>query len=490
MTTAESPRQQPETATRIGPPALALAALSGRRAAGLSADPGLAPLLTALEADPDGPTAARAGELARAVAAGQRAVSAGNLRLLAAYERLERLGRPLNAVVEAVPVSARADAGPLAGEPVAVKDIIAVAGVPTRCGSPASDPAPAAADAPVVARLRAAGAEVFAVTQCLEYAAGFAHPEIGDTRNPRDPSKTSGGSSGGSAALVAAGVCELALGTDTGGSIRIPAAYCGVVGLKPTYGAVPEAGVFPLSPSCDHVGTLTATVAGTARLFGVMAGQEQAAPTAPRPYTVGVLSAQLADSSVTPEVRAAVTGALGLLREAGWDVHELPAPWLADLVAWGEDLAVIVAREAVEVHRGRDTSRYADGTRGLLEYGATVSENRYQEALGNRAGYIAAVDASLTGVDALAGPTVGFQAPAEDPPFGVGEDSGEGRFTGPYNLTGHPALSLPVPVAGLPAGLQLAGRRGGDWALLAVAAAAEAVLARSGGWPGKRTGAR
>ena len=97
------------------------------------------------------------------------------------------------------------------------------------------------------------GAEVFATTQCLEYAAGFAHPAIGDTRNPRDPSRTSGGSSGGSAALVAAGVCDLALGTDTGGSVRIPAAYCGVVGLKPSYGALPVTGVFPLSPTCDHV---------------------------------------------------------------------------------------------------------------------------------------------------------------------------------------------------------------------------------------------
>src|SRR6201988_3257418 len=109
--------------------------------------------------------------------------------------------------------------------------------------------------------------------QCLEYAAGFAHPDIGDTRNPRDPSRTSGGSSGGSAALVAAGVCDLAIGTDTGGSIRIPAAYCGIVGLKPTYGLVPVDGIFPLSPSCDHAGTLTATVNGTARLLSVIAAE-------------------------------------------------------------------------------------------------------------------------------------------------------------------------------------------------------------------------
>jgi len=404
-----------------------------------------------------------------------------NLDLLAAYERLERLGRPLNAVASVAPAPARAADGPLAGQPVAVKDIIAVAGLPTRCGSPASDPAPATADATVVHRLRAAGAEVFATTQCLEYAAGFAHPEIGDTRNPRDPSRTSGGSSGGSAAVVAAGVCDLALGTDTGGSVRIPAAYCGVVGLKPSYGALPTTGVFPLSPTCDHVGTLTAAVAGTARLYGVLAGEDppgRLVEAGDQSFTVGVLAAQLADPSVTPEVRAAISRALGRLRAAGWELRELTAPWLASLAEWSEVLSVIVAREAAAVHRGRDTSRYAEGTRGLLEFGAGVGDEQYERALARRAVLTAAIDESLAGVDVLAGPTVGFQAPEEDPPFGVGEDSGEGRLTGPYNLTGHPALSLPVPIDGLPAGLHLAGRRGGDWPLLRVAAAAEQVLAR------------
>jgi aspartyl-tRNA(Asn)/glutamyl-tRNA(Gln) amidotransferase subunit A len=355
-----------------------------------------------------------------------------------------------------------------------------VAGLPTRCGSPASDPEPAGADAELVGRLRQAGAEVFATTQCLEFAAGFAHPEVGDTRNPRDPSRTSGGSSGGSAALVAAGVCELAVGTDTGGSIRIPAAYCGVVGLKPTYGAVPVDGVFPLSPGFDHAGTLTATVAGAATLFGVLSGQPEARPDPPGPAPVlGVLAAQLTDPSVTAEVRAAVAAGLGTLAAAGWRLAEIDDPWLGELPRWERALAVLVASDAWQVHRGRDTSRYAAGTRSLLGFGRAVTPAQYARAQADAAGLAAAIDASLQGVDALAGPTVGYQAPEQDPPFGTGEDHGEGRFTGPYNLTGHPAVSIPVPISGLPAGLQLAGRRGRDLALLGLAGAAEWLLAGS-----------
>ena len=463
--------------------------------------------LPAVLAERGGPLVRRLTELLRAIEQGRRSCSPSNLDLLAAHERLERLGRPLNAVCSVIGAPDRAPWGRLAGRPVGVKDIIAVAGVPTRCGSPASDPRPAAADAVLVRRLREAGAEVFATTQCLEYAAGVAPPEVGDTRNPRDPSRTSGGSSGGSAALVAAGVCDLALGTDTGGSVRIPAAYCGVVGLKPSYGLLPVAGVFPLSPSCDHAGTLTATVAGAADLLATLATlaapelSDPSAPadpsdhnTTPSPFshispfslatssgpatfTVGVLVAQLADPSVTPPVRGAVRSALVVLGAAGWRIKELTAPWLSQLASWDDVLTVIVAREAHLVHQHRDTSRYAEGTRALLAFGASVSDSQYAAALGRRAELTAAIEASLAGVDVLAGPTVGYQAPEQDPPFGAGDDNGESRFTGPYNLSGHPAVSLPVPAAGLPAGLQLAGRRGADAALLRVAAAAERLFA-------------
>jgi Asp-tRNA(Asn)/Glu-tRNA(Gln) amidotransferase A subunit family amidase len=443
----------------------------------------------------------RAGELVRAVEQGRRSCSPSNLDLLATHERLERLaGRSTR--------SARRSARRTGSVPGRWPGARSASRTSSRW--PACRPAAAARpaipgrpwrDAVLVSRLREAGAEVFATTQCLEYAAGFAHPEVGDTRNPRDPSRTSGGSSGGSAALVAAEVCDLALGTDTGGSVRIPAAYCGVVGLKPSYGLLPLDGVFPLSPTCDHAGTLTATVAGAADLLAVLANPDPSNPSGPpqptRPFspsqptglfypndppgpvvfTMGVLVAQLADRSVTPAVRDAIRAALAVLAAAGWRITELTAPWLDELASWDDVLAVIVAREAHLVHENRDTSRYADGTRALLAFGASVSDTRYAAALDRRAELTAAIEASLARVDVLAGPTVGYQAPEQDPPFGAGDDNGESRFTGPYNLTGHPAVSLPVPAAGLPAGLQLAGRRGADAALLRVAAAAERLIA-------------
>jgi 2-dehydropantoate 2-reductase len=450
--------------------------------------------VSAILGDLSGPLIGHVAEIIGAIERGERSCTRANLDLLAAYERLYRLGEPLNAVASPLVAPWRAPDGPLAGQPVAVKDIVAVAGVRTGCGSPASDPAPAARDATLVTRLRAAGAEVFATSQCLEFAAGFAHPEIGDTRNPRDPSRTSGGSSGGSAALVAAGVCDLAIGTDTGGSIRIPAAYCGVVGFKPTYGLLPLDGVVPLAPGCDHAGTLTATVAGTASLMAVLAGPAWPPVGADEPagsgatgsgtagdgrrgFTIGLLDAELADPSVTGEVRAAVRAAIAALEAAGWTIRHVSAGWLDQLSRWEDTLAAIVASQAAAVHRGRDTRRYADGTRALLAFGAGVSRERLDEALAEQAALAGDIDASLDGLDALAGPTVGYPAPEQDPPFGLGDGNAESRFTGPYNLGGHPALSLPVPAAGLPAGLQLAGRRGGDRALLELAAAAEAIIA-------------
>ncbi len=176
------------------------------------------------------------------------------------------------------------------------------------------------------------------------------------------------------------------------------------------------------------------------------------------------------------EVGAALQAALDKLAAAGWQLREIRAAWLDELPRWEHALAVIVASEASGVHQHRDVSRYAEGTRGVLDFGRQVTAGQLARARADQAELTTAIDASLAGVDVLAGPTVGYCAPEQDPPFGVGDDNAEGRFTGPYNLTGHPAISIPVAAAGLPVGLQLAAARRGDRALLDLAAAAEGVV--------------
>jgi Asp-tRNA(Asn)/Glu-tRNA(Gln) amidotransferase A subunit family amidase len=432
-------------------------------------------------ADAGSPLLCALAEIEAAVRRGERVRCTGTLDLLAVQERLVRLAGGLNAVVSTIPVPLRAPSGPLTGRAVGVKDTIAVRGVPMRCGSPASDPQPTEEDALLVRRLREAGAEVVATPQCPEYTAGFAHPDVGDTRNPRDPAVTSGGSSGGSAAVVAAGACAMAVGTDCGGSVRIPAAYCGVVGVKPSYGLVPLDGVHPLSPTCDHVGVLADTVSSAASLLAVIADRSSLAGPFPpaAALTLGVLVEQFDDPSVTPEAADCFCVALDLLAAAGVVLHPVTAPWCARLPDLDEDLAVIVSHEAYAIHRDRDTSRYADGTRALLELGASQTDEDLAAAHRATRRLVGEIDSTMLGVDALIGPTVGFRAPEHDPPFGIDENA-ESRFTGPYNLSGHPVVSLPVPVpaGSLPLAVQLAAARGADAKLLAAATVVEASLAR------------
>ncbi|HYV88133.1 MAG TPA: amidase, partial [Candidatus Polarisedimenticolia bacterium] len=165
------------------------------------------------------------------------------------------------------------DLGPLHGVPVALKDLVDMAGVPTTYSSKAGSPKTPKRDAPLVARLKASGAVIIGKTNLLEYAYGAVHPDVGQTNNPWDPKRTSGGSSGGSAAAVASGMCYAALGTDTGGSIRIPAAYCGIVGLKSTYGTVDLTGVQALSWSLDHGGPLARSCADAALFLAAITGK-------------------------------------------------------------------------------------------------------------------------------------------------------------------------------------------------------------------------
>ena len=239
----------------------------------------------------------------------------------------------LNAFADPLAESARAEAdrsgealragrdlGPLHGIPVAIKDLIEVAGAPTGWGTKVEPPRIAAQDATLVARLRAAGAVILGKTNCLEYAYGVPHPEIGQTNNPHDPSRTAGGSSGGSAAAVAAGIVPLSVGTDTGGSIRIPAAYCGIVGLKPTYGLVPLDGVFPLSWSLDHAGPLARSVGDARLLLAVLSGRDMRAPV-PRRVRLGVLRRHWPRDPANRAVGVCVEAALQRLVAAGIEIR-------------------------------------------------------------------------------------------------------------------------------------------------------------------------
>jgi 2-dehydropantoate 2-reductase len=434
------------------------------------------PTEKAILADLDGPLLRRTLQLIEEIEAGRRTCEPANLELLAAYQRLQERAPTLNALITELPPSERAAAGLLHGTQIAVKDNIDVAGIVTTNASTVGVPPAAAADAPVVGRLRAAAADLLCKANLLEYAAGSVNPAYGMTYNPRDPGRTAGGSSSGSAALVAAGVCDHALGTDTGGSIRIPAAYCGIVGLKPTYGLVPIAGVFPLSPACDHVGTLTASVAQTAALLSVLAGR----PVELRPVErlrVGVLRRQLDDPDLTPGVRACVVDALAALAERGFELVDVDPPEL-DLVDGA--LGAVVLREAWDVHRQlyeRESEKYGPGTRALLELGAQIDDDTYRQGLADKDRVATAFARVLEDVAILAGPTVAYPAPPEDPPFGTPAGEVEGRYTAPYNLAGIPAVSVPCGIAEgtLPAGLQLAAAAGEDALLLSAARAYEEV---------------
>jgi 2-dehydropantoate 2-reductase len=434
------------------------------------------PTEKAILAGIDGPLLRRTLELIAEIEQGRRTCEVANLELLAAYQRLQERAPRLNAVITELPPGERAPKGPLLGAAVAIKDNTDVAGVVTSNASTVGTPPSAAVDAPVVCNLRAAGADLLCKTNLLEYAAGSVNPAFGMTYNPRDPSRTSGGSSSGSAALVAAGVCDYALGTDTGGSIRIPAAYCGIVGLKPTYGLVPVDGVFPLSTTLDHVGTLTATVEQTARLLGSMTGRPFELPPAAG-TRIGALRRQLDDPDLTPGVRERVQEAVAALHDAGFEVVDVDLPEL-ELVDGA--LGAIVLREAWDVHQElfeREGDKYGPGTRMLLELGAQLSDDDYRAALADRERVGTAFARLFEQVGVLVGPTVAYPAPPEDPPVGTPEGDLEARFTGPYNLAGVPAVSVPCGIAEgtLPAGLQLAAAAGADALVLSIARAYEEV---------------
>lgn len=424
-----------------------------------------------------GPLTHHTAAIIHAIERGERVCEVANLELLAALERAERLGRPLNAVVQLIPAPPRASAGPLLGMPVAVKDIFAVAGLPQGNGNPtamAGPPAPA--DSQAVARLRSAAADVFCTTALLEYAAGALHPEIPETLNPFDTGRTAGGSSGGSAALVGARVCQAALGTDTGGSVRIPAAYCGVVGLKPSHGAISPDGVHPLAPSLDEVGIIAVDVATVARVFAVLATYAPERLEGAR--RVGFVPSQLQDPAVDDEVGGIIDSALAKIRTAGWAVAAMESRALPQLAALFDP---IFNYEVWQVHGERvknDPGHFGPETLRLLQAAESATRESHDRAMEQRERLVRQWTEEMLAVDLMVTPAVPFAAPATTPPMDTPAGEQEGMFTGVFNVIGAPAMVLPCgwTSAGLPVGLQLIARVGADSALLAAGALVEEIL--------------
>jgi aspartyl-tRNA(Asn)/glutamyl-tRNA(Gln) amidotransferase subunit A len=409
----------------------------------------------------------------------------------AALGRIEALDGRLGAFVAVLADQARAEAaardaeraagrpcGPLHGLPVAVKDLVDVAGVVTAAGSPKLAANLARRDAPVVARLRAAGAVVVGKTRTHEFAYGVLTP---GTVNPWDEARIAGGSSGGSAAAVAAGLVRLAVGSDTAGSIRIPAACCGVVGFKPTYGAVPTGGVVPLSWSCDHCGPIAASVAEAALLFEVLA--DLAAPpaaAAPGPLRLGRLVGD-ALGMVDPSVGEVLDQLCARLEQAGARIDEVELP----LGAARSAVAAIVLPEMAAAHASllAETGEEGYGRRvlGGIRLGQSALAGEYLAGLRYRGRFVALVQEQLAGRDALLLPTIPLVAPPRDRQvvrLGDGAELGvQAALTalpGAFNCSGSPVVSLPVGlVDGLPVGASLVGRIGADHELLRVARVVE-----------------
>ncbi|MDR6666563.1 MAG: amidase [Rhizobium sp.] len=409
----------------------------------------------------------------------------------ASLQRLESLEPALNAAAQRLDATALAEAeqataelqsgkdrGPLHGIPVAIKDLIEVQGAPTGYGSKVRPSALASEDAPLVQRLREVGAIILCKTNLLEYAYGIAHPEIGQTNNPHDVSRTSGGSSGGSAALVAAGILPLAIGTDTGGSIRIPASYCGIVGLKPSFGLVSLDGVFPLSWSLDHAGPLARSVTDTALLLEAIAGKTvPLSPPSLAGVRIGAVSFHCENPELTPAVAANLAEALKQLEAAGAIIKRIDIP---ELRLANSELRRIILPEASVIHAGLYTENpagYAPRTRSQVEAGFEAKAVDYIKAQDFRVKLLNAVEAAFAEVDVLIGPSVPFPAPIEDPEFTEDGEEGEMLSSGFANMTGQPSLSLPSGMdRHLPLGLQLTGPVGGDGTLLQIALGIEAAL--------------
>jgi len=376
---------------------------------------------------------------------------------------------------------------PLMGVPVAVKDLMQVAGLPQTNGSGGPEPATADRDALAVARLREAGAIFVGMANLHELAYGITsrNPHYGAVVNPRHPDRTPGGSSGGSAAAVAAGIVRLAIGTDTAGSIRLPAACCGVVGFKPSFDAIPRDGSQALGTSLDHLGPITANVADAALMFSVMAGQP--ARTARRlplaGLRIGVPTRHFFDP-VAPDVDRAVRAALERMREDGARLVPVELPGIESAAALQ---LMSLCAEATDLHWARLVERpetLGPDVRVRLEIGQFLPATWYTRAQRGRAALAAMFATTMQQVDVLVTPTLRVEPPRQ----GAASARIDGRdiplhtaltsLTMPFNLTGMPALTLPCGRGdeGLPIGIQIAGHNGDDWRVLDTGARLEDLL--------------
>lgn len=372
-------------------------------------------------------------------------------------------------------LAAGMDRGPLHGIPVTVKDIIHVAGAPTRAGSAVYDDWPIA-DAEAVARLRAGGAVVLAKVSTHEFALGVTTPQ---SRNPHDERRIPGGSSGGSAVAVATGMGLGSLATDTRASIRVPAAFCGVVGFKPTFGAVPTGGIVPNSWSMDHLGPVTRTVADAAAFLEVLGAggglmRSVGAPVAG--LRIGVPAATFEGSD--PDVAAGVRAALALAEDLGCTLGEAVRPTARDLDDANAAGMIVSRCEAATFHRSlrADRSQYWEEVADQLAAAEAIGAMDYLDAQRLRADLTEDLLAAFEDHDVLAMPTV----PVVAPPV---EDFARylltlSRTTTLWSLTGFPAVSVPfAAVGGLPFAVQLVAPPWREDRLVALGSALERAAA-------------
>ncbi len=379
--------------------------------------------------------------------------------------------------------------GPLDGAIVTIKDLFDVAGEVTRAGSKvlAEEGKPAAADAPVVQRLRAAGAVIVAKTNMSEFAfTGVGtNPHYGTPGNPADRARAPGGSSSGAAVSAADGMCEIAIGSDTGGSCRIPAALCGVVGYKPSRQRIPTDGAFPLSYSLDSIGSLTRSVGDCANADAVMAGEAAWAlePASLSGLRVGVAQG-LPLENLDETVGKRFPQALDRLEKAGAQLSNETLLLIDDMMRVLSRASILVA-EVYSIHHDRLARRGADIdpiVRARVDKGREITAADYIEVVRARVALIRAMDARLADLDVLVMPSCPIVSPRLDevgePKAFMARNALLLRNTTIANFFDCCAISLPLPRAGgLPTGFMAIARNGHDRRLLRVAAAAEKVFA-------------